>query len=589
MANFIVVVDADAERRTQFIQTIQPRLAVVDGLQLGSCSQGDCCVLWAAAPQAPVSQVADSRGAAVLFGEAIPGPGPERIDAAGLRDQWQAFGEDPPEAYDGFYAGVVLDIQKRLIVGADLLGLFPIYYCLVGGVLLVGASPELFCHHPAFRMELDPAGLVGILLTNGLVGGQTLLKGVQRLSAGHLLVWRPGERPREARQYEVPVSARYSNFPLQRHVDILDEALRDAIRRHAPRGRHYGLMLSGGLDSRLLGGYLAQDRIAAEALTLGVHEDIEMQCAASVARSLGFPQRRFEPAPETYAAGAQLQANYEHLASGFTQVRLWSLPSTLRELSTRVVAGFVLDTIVMTRTVDESPLSPFEKALRWQDPFGVGPEVLEKLLLREVFGDLVQEMLAQLRNEYANAASSDFRRGWRFELWHRARFHVGSAAHRLSFGTWPVLPALDRRVLEVAAGMPAASVEGRRLEMELLANRFPELASLPLDRGSYDTLPIKPRLRYLMLHRLAWPFRRVLRSTARMRKIERRYWQRTSDFNGPGWVAIRRIAEADRKRVYTLFRQDILDSIVPAADIVAAGSSGVRVLLGTMLWAKNHV
>ncbi len=588
MPNFIVVVDTDAERRTQFSDKIQSRVAVVDGLQWGSCSQGDCCVLWAAAPDAPVSQVADNRGAAVLFGEAIPGAGPERIDAAGLRDRWQAFAEDPPEAYDGFYAGVVFDFRQRIIVGADLLGLFPVYYCLVGGALLVGASPELFCHHPAFRMELDPAGLVGLLLTNGLVGGQTLLKGVQRLSPGHVLVWRAGERPREVRQYEIPVSDRYSNLSLRTHVDILDEALRDAIRRHAPRGRDYGLMLSGGLDSRLLGGYLAGNRIAAAALTLGVHEDIEMQCAISVARTLGFPHRSFEPAPETYAAGAQLQANYEHLASGFSQVRLWSLPSTLRELSTRVVSGFVLDRIVMTRADDESPLSPFEKALRWQDPFGLGAEILGKLLHREVFGDLVQEILAQLRREYANAASSDFRRGWQFELWHRARFHVGSAAHRLSFGSWPVLPALDRRVLEVAAGMPAASVEGRRLEMELLADRFPELASLPLDRGSYDTLPIKPRFRHLLLRRLAWPFRRVLRS-ARKGKIERRYWQRTSDFNAPGWVAIRRIAEADRKRVYTLFRQDTLDSIVPVADVVAGGSSGVRLLLGTMLWAKNHL
>jgi len=82
-------------------------MVLVDGLQLGSCSQGDFSSLWAAAPGAPISQVADSEGAAVLWGEAIPGPGPERIDAARLREQWQGVKENPPEAYDGFYAGVV--------------------------------------------------------------------------------------------------------------------------------------------------------------------------------------------------------------------------------------------------------------------------------------------------------------------------------------------------------------------------------------------------------------------------------------------------------------------------------------------------
>ena len=452
-------------------------------------------------------------------------------------------------------------------------------------------------------MEFNPAGLVGILLTNGLVQGQTLLKGVRRLSPGHLLVWRPGESPREVLQYEIPLSTRYSDLSVRAHVEILDEALKDAIKRHVPSGKPYGLLLSGGLDSRLVGGYLKENGIEAHAMTWGLPTDIEVQCATAVARTLGFPHRSSEPAAEAYVTGAQLQANYEHLASGFNQVRLWELSSTLRDLSTRVVAGFVLDRVITPHTIYESPFSPpsatpFENALTLQNELGIRPEVLEQLLRREVFGDLVQEMLAQIRKEYSNAAHSDFRRAWRFELWHRARFHVGSAAHRLSFGGWPVLPALDRHVIEAAAGMPAASVEDRLVEKELLCSRFPELASLPLDRGSYDTLPLKPRLRRLILQHLLGrvaPLRRVLPATARERKLERRYWSRTGDFSGSGWVGVRRIAEPHRKRVYSLFRQDIFDSVVPIADMPfpnrkgTVDGSGMKLLLGTMLWVKDHL
>lgn len=596
MSNFVVVVDADPERRAKFIRTVQPRMAVVEGLQSGSCFQGDCCVLWAVTPEAPVTQIVDNAGAAVLCGEAVPGLGPGRIDAVSLRDQWQAWEEDPPEAYDGFYVGIVYDSRHRLIVGADLLGLFPIYYCLAGEAILVGASPESFRHHPAFRMEFNPAGLVGILLTNGLVKGQTLLKGVRRLSPGHLLVCRHGEPPREVCQYQIPLSTRYCDLSRRAHVEILDEALTSAIKRHVPSRMRYGLLLSGGLDSRLLAGYLGESGVEADALTWGLPTDIDVQCAVSVARNLGFPHRCSEPAAEAYLVGAQLLANYEHLANGFNQVRLWKNAVALRDLSTRVVAGLVLDRIVTPHTVYESPFSPpseppFESALRLHNELGIQPEVLEKLLRREVFGDLVREMLDQLRKDYASAASSDFRRAWRFELWHRARFHVGSAAHRLSFGSWPVLPAIDRHVIEVLAGMPAASVEDRLVEKELLCNRFPELASLPLDRSSNNTLPLKPTFRQQILQHVLGQLallRRLLPSTVRKKKIERRYWLRTADFNGPGWMGVRRIAEPNRKLVYALFRQDTFDSLVPAADVIS-GDSRAKVLLGSMLWAKDHL
>ena len=353
-------------------------MAIVSGLEFGSCFQGDCFVLWAAAPRAPISHVADARGLAVLWGDAISGPGPERVDALTLRSRWQAREGDSPQPYDGFYAAVVFDFEQGLTVGADLLGLFPVYYCTAGDTLLIGSSPEMFRHHPAFQLELNPVGLVGILLTNGLLNGQTLSKGVQRLSPGHLLVWRPGKSPRELRQYEIPLSTRYSGLPLQAHVEILDDAIRDAMKRHVPRGEGCGFLLSGGLDSRLLGGYLAETGIEVHALTWGLPSDIEMQCAIAVARTLRLPHRRFEPSPEAYVTGAKLQANYEQLANGFNQIRLWDIVPRLADLGTRSVTGLMLDRVITPHTNYESPPSgdPLECALALQNELGIPPEVL---------------------------------------------------------------------------------------------------------------------------------------------------------------------------------------------------------------------
>jgi asparagine synthase (glutamine-hydrolysing) len=602
LANFVVVVDADAERRALFIRTIQPRMVLVDGLQLGSCSQGDFSSLWAAAPGAPISQVADSEGAAVLWGEAIPGPGPERIDAARLREQWQGVKENPPEAYDGFYAGVVQDRQRGLIVGADLLGLFPVYYCAVRGGVLIGSSPELFRHHPEFRMELNPAGLVGILLTNGLVGGQTLLKGVQRLSPGHLLVWRAGSSPREVRQYQIPVSTRYFDLPFGAHVEILDQAVKAAIHRHVSGGKRYGLLLSGGLDSRLLGGYLREQGTETVALTLGLPTDIEMQCAIPVARTLGFQHRTAEIASDLYAQNAPLCAAWEHLAAGFNGVIWWGLRNDLRDLKSDVVSGVALDSALAPHLLygggsAESRGVSFRKVLDSYNRWGIRADLLERLLRREVFKDLVPETIAQVQAIYESYSDLDSKRAWCFQLHHRARLHTGSMAWHFSLGAWPVLPVLDRQLLASAGGMPIATIGERRAENELLCKKFPKLAALTLDRNTYDTQPLKPRIRYLLAsylsHRLT-VFRRRL-FPERKQNVERRYYYRTYDFNSPGWVAVRKVAEPHRARTFDFFERNFLQELLPGPDASLRfqdgiiDASGLKMLTGFFLWSKDHV
>lgn len=160
----------------------------------------------------PVSYASDEEGLAIIFGDAIGGPKSERLTAEDLRELWS--GSSLPEALDGFHAAIVYSPKIGLLVGADLLGLFPIYYYSSEEVALVGSSPELFRYHPLFEMKFNPAGFVGILLTKGLVEGQTLFSGVKRLSPGHLLNLRHGKPAEEKLQFRLPISTKYFNLKL---------------------------------------------------------------------------------------------------------------------------------------------------------------------------------------------------------------------------------------------------------------------------------------------------------------------------------------------------------------------------------------
>ena len=204
MTNFLIVVDAEREQRSQFIQAIESRISPVEGLIVQQCQADDCSIIWAANPQAPISAVNDAEGMTVVWGEAIAPDSSARISARQLRDLWSGDDYSRYPAFDGYYSAVTYHRDHGLVVGADLLGTFPIYYYADGQITLVGSSPELFQYHPRFTAELNPTGLIGILLTNGLVGGQTLWQSVLRLQEGHLLVAKPAQLPQEIQQYQVP-------------------------------------------------------------------------------------------------------------------------------------------------------------------------------------------------------------------------------------------------------------------------------------------------------------------------------------------------------------------------------------------------
>ena len=196
MANFVLLVDPNPERRRRFTATVEPELPLVEGLSSCRCESGDFCCLWAAPERSACSHRADENGAAVVWGEPIEGDSDKRIDAEQLASRWNHQEAKTIEAFDGFHASCLYHPQRGLTVGSDILGLFPIYYYGDDEVLLVGSSPELFRHHPAFRPQLNPPALISILLLGHPLEGETLWQDVRRLEARNVLRWQAGKKPK---------------------------------------------------------------------------------------------------------------------------------------------------------------------------------------------------------------------------------------------------------------------------------------------------------------------------------------------------------------------------------------------------------
>lgn len=609
MVNFLIVLDSDDERRQSYITKIEPVLAPVQGLVNSSCSTEDFHAIWAAGDWTPVSYVADSGGAAIIYGDAIAGSGPARLSAEQLRHLWD--GSKLGDALDGFHVSVVYNPQKGLIVGADLLGVFPVYHYASDEVVLVGSSPELFQYHPCFEAKFNPRGLVGILLTKGIVDGQTLFCRVQRLAPGHLLICRHGEPAKEVLQFELPVSGKYFDLTFSEQVEVLDQALSEAISRHLPKGERYCLMLSGGLDSRLLGGYLREKDLDVVAFTEGLETDNEMRCAIPVAHTLKFKQIPFDVGYNNYPYFAQLASKWEHLGAGFGGIYFWGFHPYVRQIARRVTAGYfateILGGLFSHAIPGSSESASFETMFRYFNSLAVRPGTLRRLLKEEWFDDLVDDIPRKLKKDYESYSGSGFQRVWRYGLHQHARFHVGEVLWKLSFGSWPVLPFLDRKVLEIAGGMPFEGLMDRCTEKELLRRKFPELARLPLVAEIYDTTPLLPSLKQKALQQVIgnggiWRYR----STRYLRHLlivglrgERRYYPRLWDINSPGWKALLKSAESHIELTSHFVNKDFVRKSMPSNSryekvkriLGRSGmmsTSGLRTLVGFALWLRGH-
>jgi len=591
MASILVVRDPDPERRRRTAAAARAILHEEPGFEGGSIERGPVTAVWAAGPNTPIDLHQDARRDTLLLGEFLGPSGPDRVtaaDYAATRDSRSGI----PEPCDGYHVAVCLTEAGALTVAADLLGIFPVYHTMVGEALLVASSPGLLRAHPAFRNGIDPLGIAGLLLCNSLLGGFTIQRGVRRLAAGHALVAAAGRPPSEHRHYAIPTDRASHDVPIAECAERLHAALRDACRRHVAPGVPHTLLLSGGLDSRLLAGILRDQAQSITALTRGLRTDIEYRCARKVAVRLGLPHRLMPDEPGTYdtfSRGIQRDGLVASPGGGGS-----NLVAALRALGPRMLSGHGMDGVlgpIYLQWVysDKDRSVGFDNYFRHLNAYGIRVEVLRRLLRRDVFGDSLDEALDLLRETFQNLGGAEMERAWRFNLHHRQRFFTGAATNRHARGAWPVLPFMDRQVLAATGGMPLVVLADRSLEQLLLRRFHPELARLPLDRNTLDTTPLAPDLRGLLEDLGSRVLRRV-RRLLRLGPRQRLYYYRTFNFNGPQWRGIREGAEPKREAAYALFDRAGFDALLPPPDRPWSGGDGIvdvagaKTLLGLVAW-----
>jgi hypothetical protein len=581
MANFLITVDPDETRRARFLRAVAPQLAPVEGLVEGELTSGVVGIAWSASPRAPVDCYQAGDRAAVRWGIAVGDDGAE-VSAGQLAD-WSG----PVGPFDGFHALVRVKGDGGLEVSADVLGLYRLYYTYIEpeGVLLAGSSPRLFALHPSFRTDFDVGGLIGPLLFHFAFDERTIWSGVRCLAPGHVLAVGPGERAEQRRIYQAPhISSERVPGSLAEHSKALHRSWEQALLRQLGRADRVGILLSGGRDSRELAALLHANGVPTTALTLGNAWDLEARCASAVASRLEMPHVVQAIEEDRVPECARRQARWEHLSTGFGTAHNWDVISALRGLPERIVTGFMRGTREVRPHQEE-----FSAFFASQNRRGFPPVTIRDLLRPAGADELLASRLEEIRAAFESGGPNPPDRRWQFQLRHRMRFHSGAIAWRLSFGSWPIVPFLDRDFLAMLTRLPKASLQHRRAQDWALAHYYPELARLPMDRndGTMDPVRLTP---------VPWVWRRLKKWSRRTVNLlaggwarDPRYAHRMYDFDGAAWRAVRREAEPHRGLLEGICDPAMLDALWPAPQD-AVGLDPFRqaysrkLLVGLSLW-----
>jgi asparagine synthase (glutamine-hydrolysing) len=584
--NIVGCVGLSREFRRSYLSRLESGMRMFDWLQVGYWELPSSTILCAVNSLARVDVQCNENAAQLYLGSVsrkagLPAEKHKPVSGHSSYFLSELVGE--------LYLAFASRADGACCISVDALGMFPVYYYSTTEFFLFSSSLWPFDNHPNISSELDLDGLIGIFLSQGIVGGRTILRGVARLSAGNAVTWKPGRLAAEQQVNRLKPTADLFDSTLDKQIEAVDAALHSATTRRS----HNMLLLSGGLDSRLLAGYLSTtDLRDFQAISLGSSWQFDAAFAAMVARRLGWRHRAIDVNMSHFLDHATALARHEQLAGSFLDLAFCQIGMNLSPSDPAIVTGFCGNNALEPLRHDPNQTEfTFARVFKSCNKYGFPPDTLRTLLRVDNVDERIAAVIERLQYEYESVEGEPFQKVLMFDLSHRTRFLIGAVAWRLSFGMRPTLPYADRDLLTASVSLPVTAFRDRKLQKALLCRRFPELARLPLDTATFFTRPLMPtlggRARHLML----------LIYHGLLSQRERRYYHSVFDLNGPGWRAVRHEAEKSRAKAESILDRDILIRLLPPpgedirtrpTDFFQVGSRK-KSLLAFMLWASEHL
>lgn len=250
----------------------------------------------------------------------------------------------------GMFAFALWDREQRVLTLArDRLGEKPLYYGMLGDVLLFGSELKALKAHSAFSGEIDRDVLTLYLRNNYIPAPYSIYRDIYKLPAGTWLQVKPGHAPGSPMPYwsvsNVAESGRSNPFlgSESEAADELEYLLKQSIDGQMMADVPLGAFLSGGVDSSVIVALMqAQSNHPVKTFTIGFREEAynEAEYAHAVAKHLGSEHTELYVSPEqAMAVIPMLPHIYDEPFADSSQIPTWLVSKLAREQVTVSLSG----------------------------------------------------------------------------------------------------------------------------------------------------------------------------------------------------------------------------------------------------------
>jgi len=188
---------------------------------------------------------------------------------------YHAWGEKCVQRFYGMFAFAVWDMRdKSLFLARDRLGIKPMYYALDGVHLRFASTLQGLLAAGGVDISLDPVALHHHFTLHSVVPApRTLLRGVKKLPPAHTMTFTAAGEVKLQRYWSLDATRPTKALSEQEWLAATRAVLTRAVERHRLASDvPVGILLSGGLDSSLLVGLLADHVENLNTFSIGFEE-----------------------------------------------------------------------------------------------------------------------------------------------------------------------------------------------------------------------------------------------------------------------------------------------------------------------------
>lgn len=211
---------------------------------------------------------------------------------------YEEYGKDFIKGLNGAFVFLIYDfINKKVIIANDRFGFRVHYYAINNGKLYFAPEVKAILQDKAFKREINSEAVADFFAFGEFVDDKTFFREIKIMAPASIITYYRGNLTVE-KYWEFKYEADYDKSE-DEFVSDLIRTFKKSVEIRMEDKLHYGIGLSGGLDSRtVLAGLIPEKRKDIIAYTFGKKDCNEVKIAKKVAHRMGINHFILEATPE---------------------------------------------------------------------------------------------------------------------------------------------------------------------------------------------------------------------------------------------------------------------------------------------------